>query len=90
MKIVKEIATGVVVSGALAAAALGLSSGVANAAPPGSGTQWSLDRPGHGHGHDDWDWRGPRWAPPPPPPPYYGYGPSACARGPYGYVQVCI
>jgi hypothetical protein len=79
----KTIAAGAAIAGSLGFAALGIGTGVANAAPSpvGSGTQWAQDR-GWGHGGPGWDngpgrgggWNGggPRWAPPPPP--NYGYG----------------
>jgi hypothetical protein len=85
----KTIAAGVAIAGSMGFAALGIGTGVANAAPSpvGSGSQWALD-PSWDHGGHDWngggrgpDWHnggGPRWAPPPPPPPppppNYGYG----------------
>ena len=78
----------------LALGAVGVSVGVANAAPAApiiAGPQYiSEDRPGngHGHGHDDWWWdgRGPgprHWDPV-----------DACVgvQGPFGFVQggACI
>ncbi|MDT5153360.1 MAG: hypothetical protein QOI01_5093 [Mycobacterium sp.] len=92
----KTIAGGIAVAGTLGLAALGIGSGVANAAPSQTApeTTWAQDGGGHGHGgggdwHGDGDgWRGPRWAPPPP---YYGYGGygGPCVTGPLGFVQVC-
>jgi hypothetical protein len=97
----KTIAAEATIAGALGLTALGMSAGVANAAPPSpvtSGTPWPQDKPhGDGHGHDgDWNggggWGGGPWHGPPGP----GFlGPiDACvaATGPYGYVTgyVCI
>jgi hypothetical protein len=89
----KTIAGGIAVAGTLGLAALGIGSGVANAAPSQTApeTTWAQDGWGHGHGGghggdwrgDDGDWRGPRWGPP-----NYGYGPP-CVTGPYGFVRVC-
>jgi hypothetical protein len=83
----KTIAAGTVLVGSLGLAAIGIGSGVANAAPSplGSGTQWAQDRgwgggrggpgwidPGRGRGFDRGGWDRRRdWAPPPPD---YGYG----------------
>lgn len=87
---VKSIVIGAAAAGALGLAALGVGSGVANAAPGPSvvGSSWAE--------HPGWGW-GPRhWGPPPPPPPYYGgvgwgYGPpQVCATGPLHLVQTCI
>jgi|GEM_PF-1431080 hypothetical protein len=102
MKSLKTIAAGAAIAGALGFAAIGVSEGVASAAPPVPGGHFAQD-PGWGHGHGP-GWRGPGWggpgywAPPPPPPPYYGgyagyggYGPPPppCLSGPLGFVQVC-
>lgn len=93
MKNLKTIAAGSVIAGTLGLAALGIGSGVANAAPPSPTGQWAQDR-GWGYGHDHWGGPGygPVWAPPPPP--YYGYGGyggygAPCATGPLGFVHVC-
>ncbi|MCW1819614.1 hypothetical protein A5731_04290 [Mycolicibacterium conceptionense] len=87
----KSIAISAVAAGALGLAALGIGSGVANAAPSpvvGSAVGWA-EHPGWGYGP------GP-WVPPPPPPAYgagWGYGgygpPPICATGPFRLVQVC-
>ena len=72
---VKRVGTGAAIVGALAAASLGIGSGVAAAdetIPQGPAVTWKLDRP-HPHPHwDDWGrwddrrwngWRGdPHWA----------------------------
>jgi hypothetical protein len=88
MSHLKSIAVAAAVAGSLGLAALGIGSGVANAAP--SPTGWAQDR-GWGHGRD-WG-RGPGWGPAyyaPPPPPVYGYGyPPPCVTGPLGLVHVC-
>jgi hypothetical protein len=89
----KAVAAGIFVSAGLALSAVGVSAGVANAAPAIAGPQYAENGPGHGngnghgHGHDDdWWWRdnGPRhWDPI-----------DACVgiEGPFGYVQgsACI
>ena len=83
---VKSIFISAATVGALGVAALGVGSGVANAAPV-TGSGWAE--------HPGWGW-GPRhhWGPPPPPPPYYGgvgWGPpQICATGPLHLVQTCI
>ena len=101
MKNLKTLAAGAAIAGALGFAAVGVGSGVANAAPPTPGAQWAQD-PGWGYG-PGWHGggRGPGfWAPPPPPPPpfygggyggYGGYGPPPppCLSGPLGFVRVC-
>lgn len=88
---VKALAAGTAIAGALGFAALGIGSGVANAAPsPVAGqTSWAAD-PGWGHGPGPWGGGGGRpwddgrgWGPPPPPPPSYGYG--GYGGGGYGY-----
>lgn len=90
---IKKFATGALLTAGLGLAALGIGSGVADAAPISSTTiaQW------HGWGpHPGPGW-GPGpvgWAPPPPPPPYYGgYGwappPPPCITGPLGFVHIC-
>jgi hypothetical protein len=98
----KTFAAGATIAGSLGLAALGLGSGLANAAPSPIATQvgwsqWGGWGPGHGPGGPGWG-RGPGWGPPPPPPPPYyggygydgGYGaPSACVNGPLGLVHVC-
>ena len=95
----KTIAAGAAIAGSLGFAAMGIGTGVANAAPSpvGSGMQWAQDRGwGHdGRGWDDrgrgWNGGGPRWAPPPPPP-YYGYGGyggGGCVSGPLGLLHFC-
>jgi hypothetical protein len=86
-------------SGALAVAAFGLGSGLANATPmapltPGSpvwqddGWGWGPGH-GHGHGHGGYGWGAPWYGPG-----YYGGGITACvsASGPWGYVtgSICI
>jgi hypothetical protein len=88
----KEVVAGTFLTAGLALGAVGVSAGVANAAPAApaiAGPQYiSENGPGrgHGHGHDDywWDDRGPRsWDPV-----------DACIglQGPFGYVQgsACI
>ncbi len=85
----KKVAAGAFLSAGLAVAAVGVSAGVANAAPTIAGPQYISDNGpgrGHGHGNDDWWWddRGPRqWDPV-----------DACVgvQGPFGYVQgsACI
>ena len=89
----KAVAAAIFVSAGMALAAIGLSAGVANAAPAIAGPQYiSENGPGrghgNGHGHDDeWWWRDdnrPRnWDPI-----------DACigVQGPFGYVQgsACI
>jgi hypothetical protein len=100
----KPIAAGATIAGALGLAALGIGTGVANAAPPSpvtSGTLWQQDRGGDwGHGPGGGDWGGPG-------PGYgdggYGYGgyggpgpgygngaPGGCITGPFGYISLCI
>jgi hypothetical protein len=91
----KKIAAGAAMTGALGFTALGLSAGVANAAPASpvvAGILWQQDR---GHGGGDWDWghgdhrdwgdRG-GWG-------YggnYGYGPGwGCVTGPFGHITWC-
>jgi hypothetical protein len=88
MKDLKIIATGTAIAGALGLAALGVGTGVANAAPPALQTQWVQH---WGPGPGPW---GPGWAPPPPPPaPYYGYGDydagPPCLTGPLGLLHLC-
>jgi hypothetical protein len=94
MNAMKKLASSAAIVGALGAAALGIGSGAANAAPPssaGAGVAWAQDR-GWGHDHDDWrgDDRGGRGYAPD-----YGYGPgyyappSPCVTGPFGFVHVC-
>jgi hypothetical protein len=89
----KEVVAGTFLTAGLALGAVGVSAGVANAAPAApaiAGPQYiSENGPGrgHGHGHDDdywWDDRGPRsWDPV-----------DGCIglQGPFGYVQggACI
>jgi hypothetical protein len=90
----KAVAAGTFISAGLTLAAMGVSAGVANAAPvsPASvGPQvFAQNGPGrgHGHGHDDWWWddRGPgprNWDPV-----------DACVgvQGPFGFVSggACI
>jgi hypothetical protein len=86
---VNKIAAGTAIAGALGLAALGIGTGVANAAPSsvGSGIQWAQDA-GWGHGGPGWNgggWNGGGrdggyggygggWAPPPPAYGYGGYG----------------
>jgi hypothetical protein len=100
----KTIAAGATIAGSLGLAALGLGSGLANAAPSPvlsqvGWSQWGGWGPGHGPGGPGWG-RGPEWGPPPPP--AYGYGgyggygygagygaPSACVNGPLGLVHIC-
>jgi hypothetical protein len=81
----KALAAGTVLTAGLALAAVGVSTGVANAAPAVAGPQYiSENGPGrgHGHGHDDWWWDGDHgrrdWNPV-----------DACigVQGPFGYVQ---
>jgi hypothetical protein len=94
MKRLKSIAAGTAIAGALGLAALGIGTGVANAAPVGLGTQWAQDW-GPGPGGWGGPWGGPGWAPPPPPPPapFYGYGGydpgPPCVTGPLGFVHLC-
>jgi len=83
-----KIAAGTAVAASLGLAALGIGTGVANAAPSpvGSGIQWAQDS-GWGHGGPGWHgggwngggwngggWNGGGWAPPPPAYGYGGYG----------------
>lgn len=101
---VKTIAISATIAGSLGLAALGLGSGLANAAPAPLASQTGFaEYGGWGHGRGPgWD-RGPGWGPPPPPPPVYGYGypgygygygygapVDACAQGPLGLVHVCL
>lgn len=99
MKHLKRIAAGTAVAGALGLAALGIGTGVANAAPPAPGTQWAQDW-GPGPGPWGGPWGGPGWAPPPPAP-YYGNGGydtgyggydagPPCITGPLGFVHICV
>ena len=90
---VKALAAGLVLSAGMALGTVGVSTGVANAAPATpalAGPQYIAEQGpgrGHGHGHDDdwwWDGRGPgRWDPV-----------DACVgiEGPFGYVEgsACI
>ena len=86
----KTIAAGPLLAGGLGLAAVGMGTGVANAAPASpviTGPQWLADddEGGHGHGRDDWGrWDGPRYWDPV----------QACivAGGPFGFVQgsLCI
>jgi hypothetical protein len=97
----KTIAAGTAVAGALGLAALGLGSGVANAAPSPvqSGTAFAQDagwghgpRPGGPWGPGGWG-GGPGWAPPPPPDYGYGYGAGydqPCVTGPLGLLHLCV
>ena len=88
----KSLAAGAAIAGTLGLAALGIGTGVANAAPPNNSSGYSLDRD-HGYGprHDDnWN-RGQNWGPP-----NYGYGgynnygrPRGCVTGPFGFLQFC-
>ena len=90
----KKIAAGAAMTGALGFTALGLSAGVANAAPASpvvAGILWQQD---HGHGGGDWghgdrgNWgdRGGDWG-------YggnYNYGPGwGCITGPFGHLTWC-
>jgi hypothetical protein len=94
----KTIAAGTVIAGSLGLAALGIGSGVANAAPSPvlSSAGFAQDR-GWGHGPGGWDggggrgWGGPGWAPPPPDYGYGygGYGGPPCVTGPLGLLQFC-
>ena len=96
----KSIAAATVIAGSLGLGALGVGSGVANAAPSPvlSSAGWAQDR-GWGHGPGGprrpggWDrggWRGPGWAPPPPDYGYgYGYGGPPCVTGPLGLLHFC-
>ncbi|WP_149369898.1 hypothetical protein [Mycolicibacterium sp. P9-64] len=100
MNHLKSIAAGIVIAGSLGLAALGIGSGVANAAPSPvlSSAGWAQDR-GWGHGPGGpwrpggWErggWRGPGWAPPPPDYGYgYGYGGPPCVTGPLGLLHIC-
>jgi hypothetical protein len=89
MSRIKNIAKFAFVSAGLGLAALGVGTGVANAAPLDSGAgvpAWyhHWDGPGWGGG--------PGWGPPPPPPPVWGGGwapPPPCISGPLGFVNVC-
>jgi hypothetical protein len=102
MNHLKTIAAGTAIAGSLGLAALGIGSGVANAAPSPvvNGAGWAQDR-GWGHGPGPggpwqpggWDgggWGGgPGWAPPPPDYGYggYGYGGPPCVTGPLGLLH---
>lgn len=89
----KAIAARTAIAGVLGIAALGIGSGVANAAPPspvGPDSSWAQD-PGWGHGHGGghgWN-NGPGWGPPPPPAyDYGGYGHGGgCVTGPLGFLH---
>lgn len=92
----KKLAAGAAIAGMIGLGAIGMGTGLANAAPHGA--PLPQDR---GHGHDDWrgdDWRGDdwrrandweRWDGP-----RYWDPVQACivAGGPFGYVQgsICI
>jgi len=91
---IKKIATGALLTAGLSLAALGIGSGIADAAPISSTNiaQW---HGGWGGPHPGPGWGGPGpvgWAPPPP---YYGGGygwappPPPCVSGPLGFVHVC-
>jgi hypothetical protein len=91
----KTIAAGATIAGSLGLAALGLGSGLANAAPTPLATQVSFSQWGgggyypHGGRHD---WGGPGWGAPPAAYGYGGYGygvPPPCVSGPLGLVHVC-
>ena len=101
----KTIAAGTAIAGSLGLAALGIGSGVANAAPSPvvNGAGWAQDR-GWDHGPGGpwrpggWDggggWGGPGWAPPPPDygygyGDYGGYGGPPCVTGPLGLLHFC-
>jgi hypothetical protein len=97
-----KIAAGTAIAGSLGLAALGIGTGVANAAPSpaGSGIQWAQDADwghgGHGWGGGGWNgggWNGGGWAPPPPAYGYGGYGGydggGGCITGPLGLLHFC-
>jgi hypothetical protein len=95
----KTFAAGAAIAGSLGFAALGIGTGVANAAPSpvGSGTEWALD-PGWGHGGPGWNggghddhrgggWNGGGWNGGGPnwgPPPPPNYGYGGYNPGYYG------
>lgn len=94
MSHIKKVATGALVTAGLGLAALGIGSGVANAAPITSTNisqwgGWGGPPPGPGWGPGPVGWGGP------PPPPFYGGGygwappPPPCVSGPLGFVHVC-
>jgi hypothetical protein len=100
MKHLKTIAAGAAIAGTLGFAALGIGSGVANAAPASvaSGTGFA-QYGGWGHGPGPGPWRpggfrgGPGWRGPGYYGGYggyggYGYGPP-CISGPIGLLHVC-
>ncbi|MDT5103051.1 MAG: hypothetical protein QOI25_564 [Mycobacterium sp.] len=102
MNHLKTIAAGTAIAGSLGLAALGIGSGVANAAPSPvvNGSGWAQDRgwdhgpggpwrPGGWDGGGDRGWGGPGWAPPPPDYGYGGYGGPPCVSGPLGFLQFC-
>ncbi|MDT5324388.1 MAG: hypothetical protein QOF25_1540 [Mycobacterium sp.] len=105
MNHLKTIAAGTAIAGSLGLAALGIGSGVANAAPSPvvNGSGWAQDRgwdhgpggpwrPGGWDGGGDRGWGGPGWAPPPPDygyGGYGGYGGPPCVSGPLGFLQFC-
>jgi hypothetical protein len=92
MIVLKTIGAAVMMTGAIALAAVGVGSGVASAAPGMPGTPWQQDdngwgwgHGGHGHwGHDwegpGWDGDGPGWGP------GWGWG-APCVSAPF--VQAC-
>ena len=90
----KKIAAGAALAGALGFTAVGLSAGIANAAPPAPAVAgWPQDHDGHwGHDGDGGDWgdrgnwgdggnwgNGGNWGP-------GGWG---CVTGPFGFVTFC-
>jgi hypothetical protein len=94
MSHIRKIATGALVTAGLGLAALGIGSGVADAAPISSTNiaqwhGWGPPPPGPGWRPGPVGWGGP------PPPPFYGGGygwappPPPCVSGPLGFVHVC-
>jgi hypothetical protein len=82
-----KIAAGTAIVGSLGFAALGIGTGVANAAPSpaGSGMQWAQ---GWGHGGPGWNGGGNGWNG------GYGgyggdYGGGGCITGPLGLLHFC-
>ena len=83
--LIKRIAAGAAMVGALGFGAVGMGSGIASAAPSApvvTGVQWQQDRgdwDNWGHDRRGWDNRG-----------GWGYGPGwGCVTGPFGHITWC-